>query len=112
VQTRSLRPGGNPSACWWKGAGSILLGDNQDRHCVAPPAVNCASPWRASARRLGSLGPACEREPQHVGFGRAVEILVIGGREDVNAPDLGGRGRSVRLAEPMGWSDTRRSSRQ
>ena len=51
---------GPPCACWWKAAGSILLGDNQARRFLAVPAVNRASPWRANARGLGSFGPVCE----------------------------------------------------
>jgi hypothetical protein len=53
-------PGGNPSACRWKAVRSILLGDNQVRHCLAVPAVNCGRACRGSAWRLGSFGPVCE----------------------------------------------------
>ena len=38
AQTRPLRAGGNSCGCRWKAAGSILLGDNQARHCLAVPA--------------------------------------------------------------------------
>ena len=53
-------PGGNRSACRWKAVRSILPGDNQVRHCLAVPAVNCGRACRGSAWRLGSFGPVCE----------------------------------------------------
>src|ERR1035437_1040427 len=83
-------PGGNPSACRWKGLRSILLGDNQVRHCLAVPAVNCG---RAVAARgdLGVLAPSVKREPQHVAFGERLEPWsFMAGRMSTALPGLDG----------------------
>ena len=60
VETRSLRAGRKPFRLSVEGRTFNPVGRYQAWHCLAVPAVNRASPWRASARRLGSLGPFCE----------------------------------------------------
>jgi len=63
---------------------SILLGENQARHCLAVPALNRGRSWRGSAWRLGGFGPVCEAQTSTCCVRLAVGILVIHGREDVN----------------------------
>src|SRR5664280_2896881 len=60
-------PGGNRSACRWRGIRSGLLGDNQARHCLAGAALDRCRPWAWAARGdVRALALSVKREPGHV----------------------------------------------